>query len=122
MHPLIDPMVSVTTNLLLLLQRHLYFNFYTNLFYFNYFSTSVQYIYFLNITNGVADSTTPSVYYRELEKNYYKCHYTDGVTNKIRPLIYFKESEKNYYECHCYFYRINKIIDGILSVICYIYQ
>ena len=47
---------------------------------------------------------------------------TDGVTDKIRPSIYSRESEKNYCEYYCYFYRTNKIIDGILLVICYIYR
>ena len=39
--------------------------------YFNYFSTSVQYIY---ITDKVIDGTILSIYSREFEKNYCKCH------------------------------------------------
>ena len=31
--------------------------------------------YFKNITDEVIDNTTPSLYLRELKKNYYKCHY-----------------------------------------------
>ena len=26
----------------------------------------------------------------------------DGVTDETRPLVYFRELEKNYCKCHCY--------------------
>jgi hypothetical protein len=28
---------------------------------------------------------------------------TDGVTNKTRSTVYFKELKKNYCKCHCYY-------------------
>jgi hypothetical protein len=64
------------------------------LIYFNYFSTSVQYIYILNITDEVTEETRLSLYSRELVKNYYKCHYYCWITNKTIMSVYSREFEK----------------------------
>jgi len=44
-----------------------------------------------------------------------------GFTDKTIMSIYSWELEKNYYKYHWYCYHLNKITDGILSVICYSY-
>jgi len=39
------------------------------------------------MTDGFIDNLSPLVYFREFEKNYYKCHYhcllTDRITNGL---------------------------------------
>ena len=53
------------------------------------------------MTDGNTDGLIPSVFHREFENNYLKCHpITDGNTDELIPSVFHREFESNYLKCH----------------------
>jgi len=46
---------------------------------------------------------------------------TDGFIDNLSPLVYFKEFEKNYYKCHYHCLLTDRITNSLFVVMCQIH-